>query len=149
MLHSPDYVCNFILSYYGRSRGRGQKSHNMVEQCNILHFNSLCCVHWLVSLSPLRSSKSHLALVVHRMAIGRLWVRSLLHFARPRSRFISITIGYHRLYSHRSFRASFGVRVVLAILGSAGQYQAYFDSYTLQHDTRLSRFNKGMWLIPV
>ncbi|KAF7339125.1 Stearoyl-CoA desaturase [Mycena venus] len=32
----------------------------------------------------------------------------------------SITIGYHRLYSHRAFRAKFTVRVVLAALGSAG-----------------------------
>jgi fatty-acid desaturase len=31
----------------------------------------------------------------------------------------SITIGYHRLYSHRAFRASFGVRVVLAAMGSS------------------------------
>ncbi|KAJ7170202.1 hypothetical protein C8R46DRAFT_1266671, partial [Mycena filopes] len=29
-------------------------------------------------------------------------------------------IGYHRLYSHRAFRAKFAVRVVLAALGSAG-----------------------------
>ena len=30
-----------------------------------------------------------------------------------------ITIGYHRLYSHKAFRASLSVRVVLAILGSS------------------------------
>ncbi|KAF8971683.1 hypothetical protein BDZ97DRAFT_2024637 [Flammula alnicola] len=30
-----------------------------------------------------------------------------------------ITIGYHRLYSHKAFRAAIGVRVVLAILGSS------------------------------
>lgn len=29
-----------------------------------------------------------------------------------------ITIGYHRLYSHRAFRAAFAVRLVLAALGS-------------------------------
>lgn len=33
---------------------------------------------------------------------------------------LRITIGYHRLYSHRAFRASTPVRVVLAALGSAG-----------------------------
>lgn len=32
----------------------------------------------------------------------------------------SITIGYHRLYSHRSFRAGFGVRMALAVLGASG-----------------------------
>lgn len=31
-----------------------------------------------------------------------------------------ITIGYHRLYSHRAFRANTAVRTVLAALGSAG-----------------------------
>ncbi|KAJ3511348.1 hypothetical protein NLJ89_g4142 [Agrocybe chaxingu] len=30
-----------------------------------------------------------------------------------------ITVGYHRLYSHKAFRASLGVRIVLAILGSS------------------------------
>lgn len=31
----------------------------------------------------------------------------------------SITIGYHRLYSHKAFRATLGVRITLAILGSS------------------------------
>lgn len=31
-----------------------------------------------------------------------------------------ITIGYHRLYSHRAFRAGLPVRILLAALGSAG-----------------------------
>lgn len=31
-----------------------------------------------------------------------------------------ITIGYHRLYSHRAFRAGLAVRMILAALGSAG-----------------------------
>ncbi|KAF9055874.1 hypothetical protein BJ165DRAFT_1554855 [Panaeolus papilionaceus] len=45
-----------------------------------------------------------------------------------------ITIGYHRLYSHKAFRASFGVRVVLAILGSAGfQGSIKVGSRTLRH----------------
>ncbi|KIM47500.1 hypothetical protein M413DRAFT_22154 [Hebeloma cylindrosporum] len=30
-----------------------------------------------------------------------------------------ITIGYHRLYSHKAFRATVGVRIILAILGSS------------------------------
>ncbi|KAG5637648.1 hypothetical protein H0H81_003725 [Sphagnurus paluster] len=30
-----------------------------------------------------------------------------------------ITIGYHRLYSHRAFRASLGVRMMLAAMGSS------------------------------
>lgn len=31
----------------------------------------------------------------------------------------SITIGYHRLYAHKAFRASLGLRVILAILGAS------------------------------
>ncbi|KAF7347563.1 Stearoyl-CoA desaturase [Mycena venus] len=40
-----------------------------------------------------------------------------------------ITIGYHRLYSHRAFRAKFAVRVVLAALGSAG-FQGSIKRFT-------------------
>lgn len=35
------------------------------------------------------------------------------------SRNQSITIGYHRLYSHRAFRASLGIRIILAAMGSS------------------------------
>jgi stearoyl-CoA desaturase (Delta-9 desaturase) len=31
----------------------------------------------------------------------------------------SVTIGYHRLYSHRTFSASLGVRIVLAVIGAS------------------------------
>uniref|UniRef100_A0A8H7Y9T2 Acyl-CoA desaturase n=1 Tax=Psilocybe cubensis TaxID=181762 RepID=A0A8H7Y9T2_PSICU len=40
-----------------------------------------------------------------------------------------ITIGYHRLYSHKAFRATLGVRVVLAILGSAA-FQGSIKRFT-------------------
>ncbi|PPR01932.1 hypothetical protein CVT24_001271 [Panaeolus cyanescens] len=43
----------------------------------------------------------------------------VLWFAKWQLADFGITIGYHRLYSHKAFRASFGVRVILAILGSA------------------------------
>ncbi|KAJ7161251.1 hypothetical protein C8R43DRAFT_880841 [Mycena crocata] len=43
-----------------------------------------------------------------------------------------ITIGYHRLYSHRAFRAKFVVRVVLAALGSAG-FQGSIKWWCLRH----------------
>jgi stearoyl-CoA desaturase (delta-9 desaturase) len=47
---------------------------------------------------------------------------------------LSITIGYHRLYSHRSFRACLPVRLVLAALGSAGfqgsiKVRSYISSF--------------------
>ncbi|KAF8831729.1 hypothetical protein HHX47_DHR1001275 [Lentinula edodes] len=43
-----------------------------------------------------------------------------------------ITIGYHRLWSHRAFRASMGVRFVLALLGSAG-FQGSIKWWCLRH----------------
>jgi len=46
-----------------------------------------------------------------------------------------ITIGYHRLYSHRSFNASLGVRVVLALLGAS----AFQGSIKVKHVFSRSR----------
>ncbi|KAG7452278.1 uncharacterized protein BT62DRAFT_294111 [Guyanagaster necrorhizus] len=43
-----------------------------------------------------------------------------------------ITIGYHRLYSHRAFRANTVVRIVLAALGSAG-FQGSIKWWCLRH----------------
>ncbi|ESK86954.1 acyl- desaturase [Moniliophthora roreri MCA 2997] len=45
---------------------------------------------------------------------------------------LGITIGYHRLYSHRAFRASLGVRIVLSALGSAG-FQGSIKWWCLRH----------------
>ncbi|KAF9454214.1 hypothetical protein P691DRAFT_798462 [Macrolepiota fuliginosa MF-IS2] len=42
-----------------------------------------------------------------------------LAFASWQLSCFGITIGYHRLYSHKSFKASLGLRVVLAVLGTA------------------------------
>ena len=42
-----------------------------------------------------------------------------------------ITIGYHRLYSHRAFRAGLPVRILLAALGSAG-FQGSIKVRTMQ-----------------
>jgi stearoyl-CoA desaturase (delta-9 desaturase) len=46
-----------------------------------------------------------------------------------------ITIGYHRLYSHRSFNASLGVRAVLALLGAS----AFQGSIKVKHVFSLVR----------
>ncbi|KAJ7597481.1 hypothetical protein C8J56DRAFT_920193 [Mycena floridula] len=43
-----------------------------------------------------------------------------------------VTIGYHRLYSHRAFRASFGVRVILAGLGATA-FQGSIKWWCLRH----------------
>ena len=52
------------------------------------------------------------------------WLTLGMHMENKRTRTTHhsmkrITIGYHRLYSHRAFRASFPVRVILVILGSS------------------------------
>ncbi|KAF8910097.1 hypothetical protein CPB84DRAFT_1958587 [Gymnopilus junonius] len=45
-----------------------------------------------------------------------------------------VTIGYHRLYSHKAFRAALSVRVVLAVLGSAAVQGSikWFDSHSIR-----------------
>lgn len=59
----------------------------------------------------------------------------LLKSLRARVSMDRITIGYHRLYSHRAFRAAFGVRVALATLGaSAFQGSIKVRSYELEND---------------
>lgn len=56
----------------------------------------------------------------------------LLAFAVWQLADFGITIGYHRLYSHKAFKAKFGVRLVLAILGSAG-FQGSIKWWCLRH----------------
>ncbi|KAF8585127.1 hypothetical protein K439DRAFT_1083268 [Ramaria rubella] len=43
-----------------------------------------------------------------------------------------VTIGYHRLYSHRAFQATVGVRAVLAVLGSMA-FQGSIKWWSLRH----------------
>ncbi|KAF8078933.1 hypothetical protein FPV67DRAFT_85563 [Lyophyllum atratum] len=43
-----------------------------------------------------------------------------------------ITVGYHRLYSHRAFRASLGTRVLLAAMGSSA-FQGSIKWWCLRH----------------
>ncbi|ETW87157.1 hypothetical protein HETIRDRAFT_431593 [Heterobasidion irregulare TC 32-1] len=43
-----------------------------------------------------------------------------------------VTVGYHRLYSHRAFRATFGVRLALAILGTSAM-QGSIKWWCLRH----------------
>ncbi|TFK26644.1 hypothetical protein FA15DRAFT_587923 [Coprinopsis marcescibilis] len=43
-----------------------------------------------------------------------------------------ITIGYHRLYSHKAFRATTGVRIMLAMLGSVA-FQGSIKWWCLRH----------------
>ncbi|KAL5494752.1 hypothetical protein ACEPAI_213 [Sanghuangporus weigelae] len=44
----------------------------------------------------------------------------------------AVTIGYHRLYSHRAFRAAFGVRLVLSLLGCMA-FQGSIKWWCLRH----------------
>ncbi|KAI0275182.1 fatty acid desaturase-domain-containing protein [Gloeopeniophorella convolvens] len=43
-----------------------------------------------------------------------------------------VTIGYHRMYSHRAFNASLGVRIVLALVG-ASAFQGSIKWWCLRH----------------
>ncbi|KIJ53481.1 hypothetical protein M422DRAFT_25353 [Sphaerobolus stellatus SS14] len=77
----------------------------------------IAAVYGVLYLSPLASTpvKSLLLAVA-------LWQLSCF----------GITIGYHRLYSHRAFRARFGVRVTLMVLGSMA-FQGSIKWWTLRH----------------
>jgi stearoyl-CoA desaturase (delta-9 desaturase) len=65
---------------------------------------------------------------------------------------LGITVGYHRLFTHRSFRATRPVRVVLAILGSMGvegsvvawcathrRHHAFADEFGDPHSPHLAK----------
>jgi stearoyl-CoA desaturase (delta-9 desaturase) len=77
---------------------------------------------------------------------------------------LGITVGYHRLFTHRSFRAIRPVRIVLAILGSMGvegsvvdwcathrRHHAYADQFGDPHSPHLAQAAgfvgvvKGLW----
>ncbi|KAJ4467419.1 hypothetical protein C8J55DRAFT_525938 [Lentinula edodes] len=60
------------------------------------------------------------------------WPTLALTYAMWQLAEFGITIGYHRLWSHRAFRASMGVRFVLALLGSAG-FQGSIKWWCLRH----------------
>ncbi|KZP25296.1 hypothetical protein FIBSPDRAFT_918440 [Athelia psychrophila] len=64
------------------------------------------------------------------------WATLGLFFAVWQLADFGITIGYHRLYSHRAFRAGLPVRVLLAALGSAafqGSIKWCVESRCLRH----------------
>ncbi|KAF4604906.1 hypothetical protein EYR40_003689 [Pleurotus pulmonarius] len=57
------------------------------------------------------------------------WATIALSYSTWQLGEFGITIGYHRLYSHRAFRASFAVRAVLALLG-ASAFQGSIKRFT-------------------
>ncbi|KAJ3843365.1 hypothetical protein F5878DRAFT_605201 [Lentinula raphanica] len=60
------------------------------------------------------------------------WKTIALTYAMWQLAEFGITIGYHRLWSHRAFRATAGVRLILAVLGSAG-FQGSIKWWCLRH----------------
>ncbi|KAI5122380.1 hypothetical protein M0805_004137 [Coniferiporia weirii] len=56
----------------------------------------------------------------------------LLAVATWQAACFAVTIGYHRLYSHRAFRAAYPVRIVLAALGSMA-FQGSIKWWCLRH----------------
>lgn len=95
----------------------------MVERY-ILPFHPFCGFLWNLSEAVLDGLDAELAPGIGDLAIILLWVRlaaylkaDLAHFE---THFDRITVGYHRLYSHRAFHATLPIRVVLAALGAMG-----------------------------
>ncbi|KAF5323535.1 hypothetical protein D9611_005581 [Ephemerocybe angulata] len=57
-----------------------------------------------------------------------------------------ITIGYHRLYSHKAFKANTVVRAVLALLGSAGFQGAYDIVFIMYAATKGLFYSHMGWI---
>lgn len=60
------------------------------------------------------------------------WQTLLFAFCTWQLADFGITMGYHRLYSHRAYRASLGVRIVLAALGTVA-FQGSIKWWCLRH----------------
>lgn len=75
----------------------------------------------LYMLPPTAVPRSTLILAISMWQLAEFgWVLPSIVSQYVSPQLFRITIGYHRLWSHRAFRAHLGVRVVLAVLGSAG-----------------------------
>ncbi|KIP11139.1 hypothetical protein PHLGIDRAFT_100083 [Phlebiopsis gigantea 11061_1 CR5-6] len=82
-----------------------------------------------------------LFVTVHLAAFGGIYLYPLrttckstlvLSFILWQVACFSVTIGYHRLYAHKSFTASFGTRAVLALLGTSA-FQGSIKWWVLRH----------------
>lgn len=116
-------------------------------QRHIFPLSSPLSPRWCVSMALACSTARHARPGICTMAAGRLWVRLSLFggsvglgaYASTATHFVSrITIGYHRLYSHRAFRANLGVRIVLTALGSSGFQGSIKVRWSLYHRFRAS-----------
>lgn len=70
---------------------------------------------WITILVPFAGTAAAVALLFHRpLTIADLLLFAVFYVLTS----LGITVGFHRLFAHRSFQASPGLRVTLAILGS-------------------------------
>ena len=71
---------------------------------------------------------SVLALAADAMAApGAIWTMSELVLANFQGILAGVTVGYHRLFTHRTFRANFLGKNLLAVLGSASLQGTLFE----------------------
>lgn len=103
-------------------RLRTRNPSDMVVQWDLLPLHPSRCVRRSVLLPRLAGEEGVSGACLPRLAAGRFRVRTYVYHSVSReSNFQArITVGYHRLYSHKAFKAAPGVRVALALLGSAG-----------------------------
>lgn len=81
------------------------------------------------------------------------WATWLLGFLMLSACGFSITVGYHRLFSHRSYKAAWPVRLVLALFGAAAFQGSILEwctdhrNHHLYTDTDKDPYsiNKGFW----
>lgn len=89
------------------------------------------------------------ALIFHRPATQTIWLTFILWQLAS----LGITMGYHRLWSHRAYEARLPLRVVLGVMGTLG-FQGSIKWWVLRHrlhhrftDTNEDPYasNRGFW----
>ena len=96
----------------------------LVERCHHSLWYAPGCSLWCLPCPPNHSAQDdprrHHCTLATGIVRVRLYALSLRDIAiASYSPLQRITIGYHRLYSHRSFKASLGIRAVLALAGAS------------------------------
>lgn len=93
----------------------------LVEQCHLFLWYAPGRSLWCLSSPPNHCAQDDSRFHRCALAAGVIRVRSslLLVISRPTDHYKRITIGYHRLYSHRSFKASLGIRALIALVGAS------------------------------
>jgi len=93
----------------------------LVEQRHLFLRNAPGCGIWHLPPPPVHCAWGSPRRNYCALSAGNVWVPICPWCKIFASNSIKrITVGYHRLYSHRAFNASISVRAVLALIGASG-----------------------------